>query len=67
MSVDTLHSVSAVLADWLVETSVQVAVLAALVWGVCALAGERITARWRYALWALVAVRLLLPVLPSSR
>ncbi len=63
---ELLHSASVVLADWFLETSVQVAVLVAVVWTVCAVAGERLTARWRYALWALVFVRLLLPVVPSS-
>ena len=40
--------------------------IALLVWLVTALAGRRISARWRCALWSLVFVRLLLPALPAS-
>jgi beta-lactamase regulating signal transducer with metallopeptidase domain len=63
---DTFHATSAVFADWLLETTVHVAVLFALVFGTCTLLGKRLTARWRHALWALVLVRLMLPALPSS-
>ncbi len=42
------------------------ALMALAVGGVLALARHRIPAAWRHALWLLVAVRLALPVLPSS-
>ena len=63
---DTLHAAAAVLTDWLLETTVHVAVLFALVLAATLLCGRRLPVRWRHALWALVLVRLLLPALPAS-
>lgn len=51
---------------WLLRTSGQAAVLTVVVllvqWGL----GERLRPRWRYGLWWLVLIRLLLPVPPES-
>src|SRR5688572_22261669 len=47
--------------------SVSASVLAALVWIVQSLFGKRLGAGWRHALWLLVLIRLLVPVLPESR
>ena len=52
--------------DWLLRTSVQVAVLVGAVLLVTKLAGRRVSPGCRHALWLLVAVRLALPALPSS-
>lgn len=51
---------------WLWRASWQAAVLAVLVLGVQALLGRRLSAAWRYRLWLLVVVRLVLPVQPAS-
>ncbi|MDQ3440791.1 MAG: M56 family metallopeptidase, partial [Planctomycetota bacterium] len=53
-------------AAWLVRTSWQALVLVAIVAGVQLLFGKLLSPRWRYALWMLVVVRLLMPVAPSS-
>jgi beta-lactamase regulating signal transducer with metallopeptidase domain len=50
----------------LLTASVQASVMAAVVWLVTTLAGRWISARWRCALWSLVFLRLVLPVLPPS-
>jgi bla regulator protein BlaR1 len=52
--------------DWLVSTSWQAAVLAALVCCVQMIFRRVLGARWRYLLWSLVVARLLLPSLPES-
>lgn len=46
------------------RTSWQAAILIALVFAVTRLLRGRLSARWTYALWGLVAVRLLVPVSP---
>jgi beta-lactamase regulating signal transducer with metallopeptidase domain len=56
----------AAIADWLLRTTWQVAVLVAVVGAVHLLVGRRLAPRWRFALWGLVVVRLLLPVIPAS-
>ncbi len=63
---ETFHAAAAVVTDWLLATTVHVAVLFALVLAASAALGSRLPVRWRHALWALVLVRLLLPALPSS-
>jgi beta-lactamase regulating signal transducer with metallopeptidase domain len=54
------------LAAWLLRTSWQAAVLVALVVLIQLTMGKWLAPRWRYALWMLVIVRLLMPVLPRS-
>jgi beta-lactamase regulating signal transducer with metallopeptidase domain/Tol biopolymer transport system component len=53
--------------DWLLRVSGQAVVLVILIALVQALGREKITARWRYALWLLLVVRLALPVQVPSR
>ncbi len=48
------------------HVSWQAAVLALLIVGVQTVIGKRISARWRYGLWWLLIVRLLMPVMPST-
>lgn len=48
--------------DWLVNTSIQGAILAALVGLACWALGERLSGRVRAALWLVVLVRLALPI-----
>ncbi len=51
---------------WLLEASWQASVLALMVLAVQWLFRSRLNPRWRYALWLLVLLRLMLPVLPES-
>ena len=44
----------------------QAGLLAVVIAAICRLAGSRIAARWQFALWGLVFVRLACPLLPSS-
>lgn len=53
--------------DWLLRVSGQAAVLVILIVLVQALGREKITVRWRYALWLLLVLRLALPVQVPSR
>ena len=55
------------LAAWLVRTSWQALVLVVIVAGLQWVFGKLLTPRWKYALWILVVVRLLMPVVPASR
>ena len=54
------------LAAWLVRTSWQALVLVVIVAGLQWVFGKLLTPRWKYALWMLVVVRLLMPAAPSS-
>ena len=51
---------------WMVEASWHASVLAMVVVAMQWVLGARLSARWRYALWLLVVVRLVLPVQPES-
>jgi beta-lactamase regulating signal transducer with metallopeptidase domain len=51
----------------IVEASIYATVVAVLVLGVLMVAGRRIPARWRFALWFLVLVRLVPLPMPESR
>ena len=53
-------------ADWLVRTSWQAAVLVAIVLVIHATLGRQLAPRWRYAMWMIVVARLLMPALPAS-
>src|SRR5829696_6514566 len=61
-----LAAAEPVVAAWLVRTSWQAVVLIALVAAVQLTFGRWLSPRWKYALWTLVFVRLLMPVLPAS-
>lgn len=63
---EALHETARSLVDWLLETSVQVAVLVAAILAAQLLLRRWLTPRWRYGLWLLVPVRLVMPVLPPS-
>src|ERR1051326_8806236 len=52
---------------WLLRTSWQAAILALLVLFSQWVLGRRISARWRYNLWLLVLLRLVIPAVPASR
>ncbi|HWE92356.1 MAG TPA: M56 family metallopeptidase [Tepidisphaeraceae bacterium] len=52
---------------WVARASWQASVVAALVLIVQAMLRGRVSARWRYGLWLLVVVRLILPTLPATR
>jgi beta-lactamase regulating signal transducer with metallopeptidase domain len=51
---------------WLLSASWQASVLALLVLAVQAVLRGRLNPRWRYALWLLVLLRLIVPALPES-
>ena len=52
---------------WLLENSLKAGIMAGLIWVVMALVSRRISARARYLLWGLVAIRLLMPgMFPAS-
>jgi len=53
--------------DLLLRASWQAGVLALIVFVAQWLAGSRLSARWRYNLWMLVLLRLLLPIVPSTQ
>ena len=60
-----LHDLEALFA-WLLASSWQASVLALFVLVIQRLLGARLNPRWRYALWLLVLLRLVLPALPES-
>jgi len=51
---------------WLLRNSAHAAVLAAVIWILERTLLRRLPPRWRYGLWLLVFVRLLLPIAPAS-
>ena len=57
----TLWNLTDPIFAWLLRVSGQAAVLIVLIFLVQALLGNRLAPRWRYSLWLLVLVRLLLP------
>jgi bla regulator protein BlaR1 len=65
MSVIFLHQLEAIF-SWILAASWQASILALLVLLLQKALGARLNPRWRYALWLLVLVRLLLPALPES-
>ncbi len=52
--------------DWLMRTSVEASVLIVGIWLMRRLLGTRLTPGWRIALWAVVGIKLLLPLSLSS-
>lgn len=54
------------LLSWLIYATVRGSVVIVLVAAVLAIAGRRIGARWRLALWLIVLVRLAVPFAPAS-
>ncbi len=63
---DGLHAAAGAACAWLVQTTLGVVAVVALVALVQRLVGRALSVRWRHALWCLVVVRLLLPVAPPS-
>ncbi len=55
-----------VLLRWLIQTTWQAAVLVCVILFVQFLFGKKLSPAWRYALWVLVVVRLLLPTTPKT-
>jgi len=51
---------------WLLAASWQASVLALFVLLIQRVLGSRLNPRWRYALWLLVVLRLILPITPES-
>lgn len=63
---DALLQALSSLSEWLVQATVQASVLAAAILLVQRALGRWLSPSWRYGLWLLVLVRLLLPAVPSS-
>src|SRR3954470_15837339 len=55
------------LIDWVLRTTVEASLIAALVLVAQHLLRGRVSARWRYNLWLLVLLRLLLPAVPGTQ
>lgn len=51
---------------WLLRNSAHAAILAAVVWALEKTVLRKLSPRWRYGLWILVFVRLLIPIAPAS-
>ncbi len=64
---ETLTSSLVGFAGWLLRTSFQASIVVALVLVAQWLFRKKLSPRWRYALWSVVLIRLLLPVSPESR
>src|SRR3954447_23110660 len=63
---DTTRDLIAPLLPWLLRASGGAAAVALLVLFVQTAFGRWLTPAWRYRLWGLVVLRLMLPVLPAS-
>jgi beta-lactamase regulating signal transducer with metallopeptidase domain/Tol biopolymer transport system component len=63
---EVLLSPLVLLTEWLLKTSVQASVLIALVFAVQWVFPKWLSPSWRYRLWLLVVIRLMLPIAPGS-
>lgn len=61
-----IHTYLSTLFDWLLETTIMASVLVGFILCVKVLLRNQLTARWHYALWLILIVRLLLPWSPDS-
>src|SRR5258708_28385356 len=52
---------------WVLRTSIETSLIALLVLAAQFILRKRVSARWRYNLWLLVVLRLVLPAFPQSR
>ena len=52
--------------DWLLETTIMASILVGFILCVKVLLRNQLTARWHYALWLILIVRLILPWSPDS-
>ena len=64
--VQSFESCAPRLLDWAIDAGTSASVVAAAVFAVQSAFGRWLTPAWRYRLWGLVIVRLLLPVAPAS-
>ena len=63
---NTAHELGVAVFRSILQTSGQAAVLTLLILLVLWLVGKRLSPGWRYGLWTLVIVRLMLPVSPPA-
>ncbi|PFA84397.1 M56 family metallopeptidase [Bacillus cereus] len=61
-----IHTYLSTLFDWLLETTIMASILVGFVLCVKVLLRNQLTARWHYALWLILIVRLILPWSPDS-
>ncbi|MCU5495857.1 M48 family metalloprotease [Bacillus cereus] len=61
-----IHTYLSTLFDWLLETTIMASILVGFILCVKVLLRNQLTARWHYALWLILIVRLILPWSPDS-
>jgi beta-lactamase regulating signal transducer with metallopeptidase domain/sugar lactone lactonase YvrE len=61
-----MNAIGIAVFDWVIQTSVHGAVLVGLILVAQSLMGGQLSPRWRYRLWLLLVLRLLMPALPQS-
>jgi bla regulator protein BlaR1 len=64
---ETLYSYAQPFFEWLLRSTVQASMVICLILLIQALLRNRLTARWHYALWLILVVRMILPWAPQSR
>ncbi len=62
----SLAEIAGWLFGWLLRNSAHAAVLAGVVWALERTLFKRLSPRWRYGLWLVVVVRLIIPIAPGS-
>ncbi len=64
---DTLSTHTQPFFEWLLRSTIQAGMVICLILLIQALLRNRLTARWHYALWLILVVRMVLPWAPQSR
>jgi beta-lactamase regulating signal transducer with metallopeptidase domain/Tol biopolymer transport system component len=64
---ETLSTYAQPFFSWLLRTTIQASVVICLILLIQAAFRKRFTARWQYALWLILVVRMILPWAPQSR
>jgi len=63
----TFAEALSVFCDWLIRSTIRAGVLILLILAVQSLLRARLLARWRYWLWVLLVVQMVMPWVPESR
>ncbi|MBN2317153.1 MAG: PD40 domain-containing protein [Sedimentisphaerales bacterium] len=64
---ETLSTYTQPFFEWLLRSTVQAGIVICLIFLIQAVLRNRLTARWHYALWLILVVRMVLPWAPQSR
>ena len=59
--IDQIFETLIMFVEWLIKTSFKSSILVCLILLLQFLIGDKISARWRYALWFLLLIRLIIP------